>query len=49
MNEKHKEKNMLIRLQTSLFELFKTKCDSNYKTMSEVIRDFMVNYIRDKK
>lgn len=47
MSKENKEKDMLIRVQPSLFEQFKKKCEENYKTISEVVRDFMVNYTKE--
>ena len=47
MSKENKEKDMLVRVQPSLFEQFKKKCEENYKTISEVVRDFMVNYTKE--
>lgn len=44
-----KTKDMLIRVQPSLFNEFKNKCEFNYKNISEVIRDFMIQYIKEHK
>jgi metal-responsive CopG/Arc/MetJ family transcriptional regulator len=46
MGEK-KEKDMLIRVQPTLFKQFKITCENNYKSISEVIRDFMQKYIKE--
>ena len=44
---KEKTKVMAIRVYESLFEKFKEACDDNYKTMSEAVRDFMQEYIKN--
>lgn len=48
MSKENKEKDMLVRVQPSLFKQFQEKCDENYKTISEVIRDLMVAYTQEK-
>jgi hypothetical protein len=47
MSKENKEKDLIVRVQPSLFEQFKKKCEENYKTISEVVRDFMVNYTKE--
>jgi hypothetical protein len=47
MSKENKEKDLIVRVQPSLFKQFRKKCESNYKNVSEVIRDFMVNYIKN--
>lgn len=37
-----------LRLPVELLEKFKDKCDENYKTMSEAMRDLIQEYIRRK-
>ena len=49
MSKENKDKDMLVRVQPSLFKQFREKCEKNYKSISEVIRDFMIEYIKDKK
>jgi len=48
MNKEYKNKDMLVRVQPSLFKKFKEKCNENYKSISEIIRDFMIQYIKEK-
>lgn len=43
-----KEKDLIVRVQPSLFKKFKNKCEEDYKTVSEMIRELMKQYI-DKK
>ena len=46
MSNERAEKDMQIRVQPSLFEEFKKSCENNYKKVSEVIRELMLEYIR---
>lgn len=39
-------KDVLIRVPQSLFDRFKEKCDLNYKSISEILRDAMQEYIK---
>ena len=49
MNKKEKlTKTIIIKSQFSLFEAFQKKCTLKYKSVSEVIRDFMAKYIGEK-
>lgn len=43
------DKKMMFFAQKSLYEEFKKTCEKQYKTMSEVIRDFMLQYIKEHK
>jgi len=43
------DKKMIFAVQKSLYNNFKESCDKEYKTMSEVVRDFMVKYIKEHK
>ena len=52
MTKKHQEKvNREIRvlIQQSLYDKLQQKCDDNYKTLSEVIRDLVNNYLKEGK
>jgi hypothetical protein len=49
MTKEIKNKNVLVRLNPSLYEKFKAKCDSEYKTMSVAIRQFILEYSKDVK
>jgi len=42
-------KELIVMTQEKLFEEFQKTCESNYKTMSEVVRDMMLKYIRENK
>lgn len=42
-------KKMILMVQPSLYQNFKNSCEKNYKTMSEVLRDFMLHYIGEHK
>jgi metal-responsive CopG/Arc/MetJ family transcriptional regulator len=43
MEEKLTEE-IRVMVQSSLYRLFKKACKEDYKTISEVIRDYMVQY-----
>ena len=43
------EKNLIVAVPDSLFKGFKSLCEENYTTMSQVVRNFMLQYIRDNK
>jgi metal-responsive CopG/Arc/MetJ family transcriptional regulator len=38
-----------VMVQPSLYASFKKACEQNYKTISEVIRDYMANYVSEEK
>ena len=40
------EKEIRVMVHPSLYKSFKDECDKNYKTISEVIRDMILTYIR---
>ncbi len=40
-------KRLIVVVQKSFYDEFKKTCENEYKTVSEVIRDFMFNRIRD--
>jgi len=48
MDREKINRDVVVRVQKSLFNKFNKKCKNNYKTMSEVIRDFMVKFIKDE-
>lgn len=48
MREKINRKMMFV-VQDSLYNDFRESCEKQYKTMSEVIRDFMLQYIKEHK
>ena len=43
------DKKMVLVVQESLHKDFAHTCESQYKTVSEVIRDFMLQYIKEHK
>lgn len=52
MTKKHQEKisrEIRVLIQPSLYEQLQKKCDEEYKTLSEVIRDLVVKYIKEEK
>ena len=36
-------------IQQSLYDQLQKKCDEEYKTLSEVIRNLVVHYLKEKK
>jgi hypothetical protein len=46
---RYNKKLMPVIVPISLLEQFKKECDKEYKTVSEVIRDFMFKFIQEKK
>ena len=48
MDKEKITRHVLIVVQPSLFEKFQAKCKVKYKTVSEVIREFMVKYVEKK-
>ena len=52
MTKKHQEKidrEIRVLIQQSLYEQLQKKCEQEYKTLSEVIRDLVVKYIKGIK
>lgn len=43
------DKKMVFVVQKSLYNDFKEVCEDEYKTMSEVVRNFMLLYIKEYK
>jgi hypothetical protein len=41
-----KIKEIRVMVYPSLYKDFKIKCEQEYKTISEVIRDMMVEYVK---
>lgn len=48
MDKENSDKILNIRVPPSLFDKFKGKCNENYKTMSEALRDLIQEYIKRK-
>lgn len=51
MTKKHQEKisrEIRVLIQPSLYDQLQSKCDNEYKTLSEVIRELVVKYIKEK-
>lgn len=49
MNKERADKNITIRVPITLINRFQQTCNSNYKTMSEALRDLMQEYIKNNK
>lgn len=52
MSDPQKEKltkEIVVMIQPSLYEQFKDKCSENYVSVSEVVRQFIREYIREDK
>jgi len=49
MTKQKLNRQLILRLQTSLLKDFQAQCDKNFKGVSEVIRDLMLQYVRDQK
>ena len=43
------DKKMLLSVQRSLYEDFTKVCEEQYKTRSEVVRNFMLEYVKEYK
>jgi len=43
------DKKMVFVVQESLYKSFKDMCEQEYTTMSQEIRSFMLQYIKDHK
>ena len=48
MNKEKIDKVIIFRIQESLLEQFKSKSEQEYKTISQVIRELILNYIKEK-
>lgn len=47
MQKKEKlDKDLVLRVHPSLFKKFQKRCEENYKTVSEVIRELMLEYVQ---
>jgi len=47
--KQEQSKRLTILVPETLVEQFQKKCAENYKTMSEALRDFIKQYIKEKK
>ena len=47
MDKENLNKDIVIRVQPTLFNKFKNACNINYKTVSEAVRDLMQKYIKE--
>ena len=45
----NKIKRLTIRIPESIMDKFQNKCNENYKTMSETLRDYIKVYIKGDK
>ena len=48
MKEKF-DKNLIVAMPEDLFDEFKEVCDKKYTTRSQVVRDFILQYIKENK
>lgn len=48
MHKELAEKDLVVRVQPSLFKKFQKKCAEDYKTVSQVIREMMLRYVNSK-
>ena len=46
MAKEKKTKEIRVMVQPSLYKKFKKQCDGEYKTISEVVRDFMDTFVK---
>jgi hypothetical protein len=44
MKKEHSTKPMTVMLQPSLYEKFEKTCNAEHRSMSEVVREFLVKY-----
>jgi hypothetical protein len=49
MDKEKVTKDIVVRVQPTLFLQFQAKCKDKYKTISEVVRELMVKYITENK
>lgn len=49
MDKEKVTKDINIRVQPSLFEKLRKRCKTRYKTISEVIRELIVQYVEGDK
>lgn len=47
MDKEKATRDINVRIQPSLYKVFSDKCQSEYKSISEVIRMLIVEYIKD--
>ena len=46
MDKEKATKDICIRIQPSLHERFKQACEGEYKTVSQVVKELMLQYVR---
>ena len=46
MKNENFSKEVVVMVQPTLHKQFKDACSKNYKMISEVVRDFMIEYIK---
>ena len=49
MIEEKIDRQVIIKVQPSLYSQFEKKCKQEYKTVSEVMRDLMLQFIKQKE
>jgi len=48
MEKENVSRDLNVRVHPSLFDQFAERCRKNYKTVSEVIRELMAEYIKSQ-
>ncbi len=46
MSKEKSDKQLTVMLQPSLHEIFETKCEEDYRTVSEVVRELISKHIK---
>ena len=47
MDKENSDKDLVVRVPPTLFNKFRDACNTNYKTVSEAVRDLMQRYIKE--
>jgi metal-responsive CopG/Arc/MetJ family transcriptional regulator len=48
MDKENVERTIAVRIQNSLFTAFEQKCKREYKTVSEMVRQLIAEYMKSK-
>jgi hypothetical protein len=48
MDKERATKDIVVRITPTLYRKLRKKCTDNYKTVSEVVRDFIVQFVKDE-
>jgi hypothetical protein len=49
MDKEHASKVLNVMIYPSLYDQFAVECKNNYRTVSEVVRELMTEYVRRQK